>query len=105
MGGAMKRISFRAAWLGAGLVALAVVPASAECLSPNDARDLVTSGAVVRLADAARSARDAVEGEMIGGRLCSDGGGYVYVVTILQPDGRVARVTVDAQSGSLLNVR
>jgi uncharacterized membrane protein YkoI len=96
---------FRSAILGLGLLLALAASARAECLSPNDARDLVATGAVVRLADAARSAKEAVEGEMIGGRLCTEGGGYVYVVTILEPGGRVARVTVDGQTGSVMNVR
>lgn len=94
------------ALLGAvGLLGLLSTPALAACLPPGAARDVIGRGEAMPLVEAARAARDAIDGEIIGGRLCSDGAGYVYMMTLLAPDGRVSRVTVDAQSGAVLSVR
>jgi uncharacterized membrane protein YkoI len=85
-------------WAGAG-------PARADCLPMRQARDLVRSGEAIPLAAAMRAARGAAPGEMIDGKLCRGGSGLQYVVTILGPEGRVVRVTLDAKSGSILEVR
>jgi uncharacterized membrane protein YkoI len=80
-------------------------PARADCLPMRQARDLVRSGDAIPLAAAMRAARDAAPGEMIDGKLCRGGSGLQYIVTILGPEGRVVRVTVDAKSGSVLGAR
>jgi uncharacterized membrane protein YkoI len=85
-------------WAGAG-------PARADCLPTRQARDLIRSGDAIPLAAAMRAARGAAPGEMIDGKLCRGGQGLQYVVTILGPEGRVVRVTVDAKTGSVLGAR
>ncbi len=87
------------------LIGLGATAAQAGCLPPGAARDVIARGEAMPLVEAARAARDAIDGEIIGGRLCSDGAGYVYMMTLLSPDGRVSRVTVDALSGAVLSVR
>ena len=42
---------------------------------------------------------------VIDSRLCGGAGSYRYVVTLLSPDGRVMRVTFDAQSGAVIAVK
>jgi uncharacterized membrane protein YkoI len=39
---------------------------------------------------------------VVRARLCEGGKGLVYMLTVLSRDGKVARVTVDATSGSVL---
>ena len=41
-------------------------------------------------------------GEVVRARLCEGGKGLVYMLTVLSRDGKVAQVTVDATSGSVL---
>jgi uncharacterized membrane protein YkoI len=85
-------------WAGAS-------PARADCLPMRQARDLVRSGDAIPLAAAMRAARGAAPGEMIDGKLCRNGPSLQYIVTILGPEGRVVRVTLDAKSGGVLGVR
>jgi len=59
----------------------------------------------VTLAQAVRSARDAWSGEVIDYRLCTYGESLAYELTLLNTDGKVARVRVDAADGHLLGVR
>jgi uncharacterized membrane protein YkoI len=43
--------------------------------------------------------------DVVGARLCEQGGALVYVLTVLGHDGRVARETVDAVNGALVGER
>jgi uncharacterized membrane protein YkoI len=87
------------------VLAVAAGPALADCVPMREARALIQSGDIIPLAAALRAARAAASGEMIDGRLCRGGGGLQYVVTFLGAEGRVKRVTVDAQSGTVAGVR
>jgi uncharacterized membrane protein YkoI len=89
----------------AALVAALTGPVAADCLAMREARALIEAGEVIPLAAALRSARGAVAGEMIDGRLCRNAGGYQYLVTFLGPEGRVVRVSVDARSGTVQGIR
>jgi hypothetical protein len=102
------RMKFHLPLAALGAIWLALLPAGAalaECLAPGKARELVTRGDAIPLVAAVRAAQATINGEMIGGRLCNDGAGYVYIVTFLAPDGRVSRVTIDGRSGAILSVR
>ena len=90
---------------GAWLVLAMVGSAHADCVPMAQMRDLIGTGEVIPLLSAVRAARGATPGEMIDGRLCHAGHGYQYVVTFLAADGRVIRVLVDAQTGSVAGVR
>lgn len=76
-----------------------------SCLSASETRDAVSEGKVMQPAAASRHARDAAPGEVVRIRLCRLGDDYVYVVTTLKRDGRVARVTLDAHSGKVADIR
>lgn len=76
-----------------------------DCLSARDARRAIIAKRAVTLAQAVRTARDAWSGEVIDYRLCTYGGSLAYELTLLNPDGKVARVRIDAADGHLVGVR
>ncbi|MCZ8042554.1 MAG: hypothetical protein O9330_08760 [Beijerinckiaceae bacterium] len=80
-------------------------PEPISCLSADETRDAVAEGRVIQPAQASRHARQAAPGEVVRIRLCRQGDEYVYVVTTLKRDGRVARVTLEGQSGKVGTIR
>lgn len=76
-----------------------------SCLSSDETRDAVADGRVMQPAEASRHARHAAPGEVVRIRLCRQGDDFVYVVTTLKRDGRVARVTLEGQSGKIATIR
>lgn len=76
-----------------------------SCLSADETREAVADGRVMQPAEASRHARNAAPGEVVRIRLCRQGDDFVYVVTTLKRDGRVARVTLEGQSGKISAVR
>ena len=78
---------------------------AADCLQTPQTRTMVQAGQVISTLKAVRAATAVVTGEPIDGRLCAAGSSYRYVVTILGPDGRVMRVSVDARSGAVLGTK
>lgn len=75
-----------------------------DCLSGREARGAITAKRAVTLVQAMRTARTAWEGEVIDYRLCTFDGALAYDLTLLNTEGKVARVRVDAD-GKLLGVR
>ncbi|CTQ60380.1 MAG: hypothetical protein RIE06_27270 [Roseibium album] len=69
----------------------AVLPAEAACLSQAQAREAVASGKAAPLGSVAGRAG----GEIVKAQLCQQGGGYVYVLSVLK-GGKVTNVTVNA---------
>jgi uncharacterized membrane protein YkoI len=80
-------------------------PTPISCLSAEEMREAVADGRVIQPAQASRHARTAAPGEVLRIRLCRQGEEYVYVVTTLKRDGRVARVTLEGQSGKVATIR
>lgn len=76
-----------------------------DCLSAREARGAIADKRAVTLAHALRTARDAWDGEVIDYRLCTFDDSLAYDLTLLNSDGRVARVRVNAASGKLVGVR
>ncbi|MGO4666037.1 PepSY domain-containing protein [Bosea sp. 2RAB26] len=76
-----------------------------SCLSADEMREAVSDGRVIQPAQASRHARNAAPGEVVRIRLCRQGDEFVYVVTTLKRDGRVARVTLEGQSGKVSTIR
>ncbi|MFL1877176.1 PepSY domain-containing protein, partial [Hansschlegelia beijingensis] len=68
-------------------------------------RRAIIAKRAVPLSQAVRSAREAWSGEVIDYRLCTYAGSLAYELTLLNADGKVARVRVDAADGHLLGVR
>lgn len=75
------------------------------CLSAQETREAVSDGKVMQPAVASRHAREAAPGEVLRIRLCRQGDEFVYVVTTIKRDGRVARVTLDGASGKVADIR
>jgi uncharacterized membrane protein YkoI len=76
-----------------------------SCLSAEEMREAVSDGRVIEPIQASRRARSAAPGEVLRIRLCRSGENYVYVITTLKRDGRVARVTLEGQSGKVATIR
>jgi uncharacterized membrane protein YkoI len=94
------RIWLIAAFLVAVLAADPADAAERRCLTKEQQRAAIQSGKAVRLGVAVRAVKR--RGEVVRARLCEGGKGLVYMLTVLSRDGKVARVTVDATSGSVL---
>jgi uncharacterized membrane protein YkoI len=93
-------------WLASALTlaVLAAHPAEADdsrCLNKEQQRVAIASGKAVRLGIAVKAVKR--RGEVVRARLCEDGKGLVYMLTVLARDGKVTRVTIDATSGSVLS--
>jgi uncharacterized membrane protein YkoI len=82
------------------LIPLSAPLAQADCLSQGEMREVVASGSVIAPVNATRAAQAQSPGaEVTRVLLCRQGGGYVYEITLLQRDGRVVSVAVDAATG------
>ena len=86
--------------------------AKSACLTPAQRRELVASRKVVPLSTAIRAVRGVAEARAVQGRarndivsarLCRGPNGLVYRLTVLARDGKVARMTVDATTGKLVD--
>jgi hypothetical protein len=75
------------------------------CLNERDVRRLVQAGTVVAPIAAIRAARAAVAGEAVGARLCREGDGHMYRVTLLTEDGTIIRVSVNGRTGRVADRR
>jgi uncharacterized membrane protein YkoI len=80
-------------------------PAAGPCLSPGDASEEVATRRVVAPGQALVLARRAVpNADVLRAALCREPETLVYRITVLRPDGRLVRVTVDAPSGKVMSV-
>lgn len=75
------------------------------CLDQKERRAEAESGSLIRLAAAMHTAKSRMPGTVVRARLCHGSAGLVYVLTVLARDGKVARITVDATSGTLVGER
>ncbi len=94
------------------ILAAAVLPIGAagaderhRCLDTEQRRAAIAGRQAVPLAKAIRAARAHVGGDIVQARLCEQGKGLIYVLTLLGRDGRVMRASVDGASGSFLRAR
>lgn len=69
------------------------------------ARDAYRSGDVLPLSQILRSVRRQYPGKLLDANLARRGGGYVYVIKLLDDANRVRLIQVDAQSGRVLSAR
>jgi uncharacterized membrane protein YkoI len=76
-----------------------------DCLSAREARGAIRDNRAVTLVKAMRAAREAWDGEVIDYKLCTYDGALAYELTLLNTEGRVARVRVEAANGKLVGVR
>ncbi len=93
--------------LSAGALALLMAaPAPAaerlRCLTRDQQRAAIADGRAVPLARAIRAVRRTPK-DVVRARLCEDSNRLIYLLTVLARDGKVRRVTVDAQNGTVLS--
>jgi hypothetical protein len=87
--------------IAAALLGLALIGtgsdgfAQGRCVSGRDGRQLLEQGQVMPFPEAMRQAGVMAQ-QVIDVQLCRGGGGYVYRVRVLQPNGRVRRVNIPA---------
>lgn len=75
-------------------LALPSVEAGATCLSAAESRQAVSSGQAMTLSEAL--ARAGISGTPVNVSLCTGGSGYVYEVSVREPDGTLRTVTIPA---------
>lgn len=78
-------------------------PVRAEAPDHDRARSAVEAGQIRPLQDILAEVRRQVPGRMLDARL-QQNGRWVYEVILLQAEGQVVAVTVDAQTGQVLGV-
>ena len=85
------------------LVAWMSAPVRAEAPDHDRARSAVEAGQIRPLQDILAEVRRRVPGRMLDARL-QQNGQWVYQVILLQANGQVVAVTVDARTGQVLGV-
>jgi uncharacterized membrane protein YkoI len=76
------------------------------CLSPQEMRKVAAGDRVVAPAIAIGAARRAVPGgDLLRATLCGDREAFVYVISVLQKDGRVVHVVIDGPTGKVAAVQ
>lgn len=86
--------------LGVAVMVLSTSPVSAQ--DHNKARDAVSSGEAQPLDAILPKVRARYPGRLLDAKLTGSSGKYRYVIKILNKNGKVRRVTVDARSGRIL---
>ena len=83
----------------------APLAAAETCMTPEQAREAVSAHHLLDFQQAARISRSKVRGEVIAANLCRMNQRFMYVLAILSPEGRVARVGVDAANSTVQEMR
>ncbi len=79
--------------------------AAAACFAPEEVRGHVEKHGLAPLNDVVRAARGGIEADLISARLCETAGNLVYMIAMLGRDGKLMRLTVDARTGDVINLR
>jgi hypothetical protein len=74
------------------------LPTASDCLSGAVVQEVLVQGKVRRLAEIKRH----LVGDIVRADLCRSGSLLVYRVTLLDADGKVRRVLLDATSGRIV---
>jgi hypothetical protein len=82
------------------LALLAAAPASAVCLADQEARRAIAEAGIISLQEVMQIAVGS-GGELVSARLCEEDGDLFYRVAVIDPDGRVLRLAIDAVSGDV----
>jgi uncharacterized membrane protein YkoI len=91
-------------WIPLVMALLCASPASAACLSDREARRAIAQNGLITPADVMDIAVSG-GGELVSARLCEGGSTFVYRVAVIDPDGRVTRLVIDAGSGKIVSGR
>jgi uncharacterized membrane protein YkoI len=81
--------------------ALSTVPALAESHDQDAARQAVESGEIRPLADILAAVRGGLPGEVVGVEIESKKGHWIYEFRVLDRNGHLFEVFVDARSGEI----
>jgi uncharacterized membrane protein YkoI len=87
-----------------GLALFVASPAAAQCLSDRDARRTIAEGGLISLREVMTIATEN-GGTLVSARLCEDGGALIYRVAVIDNDGRVTRLVIDASNGDIVRGR
>lgn len=90
-----------AATLSGGAVLLAA-EAEPDCLNADEVREVVTNRVVIPQIQALRLARSTMGGDAIRASLCRADGGFIYIITMLARDGKLARVRIRGETGEAI---
>lgn len=89
-----------------GLLLAQPASAAAEsCLSADEARVAVKEQQLIEMPEAARLGKAKAGGEVVSANLCRVNQRLMYVIAVLSRDGRVARVSVDAKTRAVSDLR
>jgi uncharacterized membrane protein YkoI len=98
----MIRLIACATALAATILPHHVAAAADSCLTQDQRRAAIQSRKAVPLGRALRTAKARHAGDLLNARLCRQGKGLVYVLTVLARDGKVMHVRVDADNGNYI---
>ena len=77
-----------------------------NCLPPREIQAAVAAKGIVAPASAVMAARRQVPGaDVVRASLCRNSNDLVYVISVLQKDGRIVQVMIDGPSGRVKSVR
>ena len=83
----------------------AAKPAAPHCLNPAETREALSQSKFADPAAALRSAAAVAHADPLRSRLCRLKDDFVYEITLLRRDGKVMRVLIKAEDGSLVDGR
>ncbi len=98
----IRLIAFATALAASILLHDAAAAAADSCLNPDQRRAAIQNRKAVPLGRALRTAKARHAGDLLNARLCRQGKGLVYVLTVLARDGKVMHVRVDADNGNYI---
>ena len=73
------------------------------CLSSHETRLLVERGEVIPVHKAMQIARNRIGGEVVKARLCPDGEQLIYLLTLLDKNGQISVMGMEARTGHILS--
>ncbi len=76
-----------------------------QCLSAADAHGAVSGHGLIPQTQAIAAARLAAPGDIVSARLCETKRGMIYMLVLLDRNGQVRRVTVDAKNAEIVSKR
>ncbi len=77
-----------------------------NCLPPREMQEAVASKSIVAPASAIMTARKQVpNADVVRANLCRNSDALVYVIMVLQKDGRIVQVMIDGSSGRVKSVQ
>jgi uncharacterized membrane protein YkoI len=97
----MSRLRIASLAISVLLAAASAAPADESRRDQDDARAAVKSGAIRPLEDIVAGLRDRIPGEIVKIKLEREHGRWVYEFRVLESQGRLREVTVDAATGAV----